>query len=260
MRSDKFLAIPDRHLDPWTAANYDLGVSDHFSPDVVEPAVSLLAELADNGIAVEFAVGTGRLALPLSRAGVTVKGIDFSENMLAELRKKEGSDAITITHGDMTETRVCSDASLVYLVFNTIQNLRTQRLQTDCFRNAEAHLRPGGRFVVETMVPELHRLPAGESIRPFDVSENHVGFDEYIDRVAQILISHHYFINGNQVRNVTGAMRYVWPAELDLMAELAGMTLESRFSDWKRTPFTGDSESHVSIYIKPDPRPRPLVA
>ena len=245
------LSLPDQHLDPSIAASYDEAVADRFTAAAVAPAVTLLAELAGNGTAVEFAVGTGRLALPLARSGTTVQGIDFSEPMLAELRKKQGAEAVSLTLGDITETLVCSDATLVYLVFNTIGNLRTQSQQTACFRNAAAHLRSGGRFVIENNLPKIHQLPAGETIRPFDISPGHIGFDEYVDRVNQIMISHHYYITGDQVRNVSGAFRYVWPSELDLMAELSGMTLENRWSDWERSPFTGDSSAHVSVFRKP---------
>ena len=250
MNVNEYLSQPDEHLDARNAATYDADVAEHFAPSSIEPAVSFLVELAGNGMAVEFAIGTGRLALPLVRAGVTVKGIDFSAPMVAELGKKQGAEAIAVTIGDMTETRVCDDATLVYLVFNTIQNLRSQRLQTACFRNAAEHLAPGGRFVIENMLPRLDRLPHGESILHFDVSPDHFGFDEYIDRSEQILISHHYFIAGERVRHVCGAMRYVWPGELDLMAEISGMTLEGRFADWTRAPLRGDSTSHVSVYRK----------
>ncbi len=250
MASKRDLSRPDEHLDPVNAAAYDRSVPERFRPDAVDPTVELLAELADGGVAVEFAVGTGRIALPLAATGTPVMGIDFSEPMLAQLRAKPGADAIEITVGDMTETTVCSSASLVYLVFNTIGNLRTQRQQTACFVNAAAHLRPGGRFVIETMLPDLQRLPAGERIRPFDVTETHLGFDEYVDRVNQLLVSHHYFIDGDRVRTLSGVFRYVWPSELDLMAEIAGMALEARFADWHRAPFTDDSVGHVSIYRK----------
>jgi len=171
--------------------------------------------------------------------------------MLAELRKKRGAERVSLTVGDMTDTTVCADAALVYLVFNTITNLRTQAQQVACFRNAAAHLAPGGAFVIETGLPQLHRLPPGETIVPFDVSEHHLGFEEYVDRVNQISISHHYFIDGDRVRTSSPAFRYVWPSELDLMAELAAMTLESRWADWRRSPFTSDSQSHVSVWRKP---------
>ena len=247
----EFVSRPDEHLDPRVAANYDASVADRFSAASIDPAVALLAEFAGGGTAVEFAIGTGRLALPLARAGVAVMGIDFSEPMVAELLKKQAAEGIAVTIGDMTTTRVCDDATVVYLVFNTIQNLRTQRLQTACFRNAAAHLAPGGRFVIENMMPRLERLSAGERFVPFDVSPTHLGFDEYADRSEQILISHHYFITGDRVRRIAGVFRYVWPSELDLMAELAGMSLEGRFADWTRAPFSSDSTSHVSVYRKP---------
>ena len=249
---------PDQHLDPWVAANYDAHVSDRFGPAAVEPAVGFLAELAElagGGPVVEFAVGTGRVALPLAEAGLAVHGIDFSEPMLAELGEKEGAERISLAVGDITETRVCSDAGLVYLVFNTITNLRSQQDQVACFRNAAAHLRPGGRFVIENGVPQLHQLPAGESIRPFDVAPDHIGFDEYVDLVDQISVSHHYFINGDRVRRVAGAFRYVWPSELDLMAQLAGLAPDGRWADWSRSPFTSESRSHVSVWRKPELSP-----
>ncbi|MGH1493617.1 MAG: methyltransferase domain-containing protein [Acidimicrobiales bacterium] len=250
MTAPEYLSRPDPHLRPAIAAVYDDAHADNFADEAVQPAVALLAELAGDGAAVEFAVGTGRLALPLSEIVAPVHGLDFSEAMLAELAKKGGSERISMTAGDMATTQVCSDAALVYLVFNTIGNLRTQQQQVDCFRNAADHLAIGGRFVIEVGVPELHRLPPGESIRPFDVSPNHLGFDEYIDRVNQISISHHYFIDGDRVRTNSPSFRYVWPSELDLMAQLAGMTLESRWADWQRSPFTGDSRAHVSVWQK----------
>jgi hypothetical protein len=251
MAKPDYLSSPDEHLKPLVAANYDDAVAQRFSAAAIVPAVRVLADLAGKGTAIEFAVGTGRLALPLAEAGTAVCGIDFSEPMLAELRKKEGAERISLTLGDMTETHVCNDAALVYLVFNTIGNLRTQQQQVACFRNAAAHLESGGCFLIETGVPKLHQLPAGETIRPFDVSPDHLGFDEYVDRVNQVLVSHHYFIDGDRVRTLSGAFRYVWPSELDLMAELAGMSLEERWADWNRGQFTGESQSHISIWRKP---------
>jgi len=251
MASSGYLSWPDEHLKPSVAASYDDAVSDRYTTEAVVPAVDLLVGLAGDGAAVEFAVGTGRLAIPLAVSGTVVFGIDFSEAMLSELQKKEGAERVRVTVGDMTETQVCADASLVYLVFNTIGNLRTQQQQVACFRNAAAHLKPGGRFLIENNVPNLHGLAVGETIRPYDVSPHHLGFDEFADRVNQILISHHYFIDGDRVRTLSGAFRYVWPSELDLMAQLAGLTLESRWADWRRTPFTDTSESHVSVWRKP---------
>jgi len=179
-----------------------------------------------------------------------VYGIDFSEPMLDELRAKPDAHMVSVANGDMTTTQVATDAQLVYLVFNTIMNLRTQQLQVDCFANASAQLASGGRFVIETMIPQLHQLPPGETIRPFDISEDHLGFDEYVDLVNQISISHHYHLSGDRVRTNSPAFRYVWPSELDLMAQLAGMSLESRWANWDRDPFTGDSQAHVSVWHK----------
>lgn len=241
---------PDPHLDPIVAAAYDESQSRHFESTEIESAVAVLTDFAGSGPAVEFAVGTGRLAIPLAQAGVAVHGIDFSEPMLVELGSKPGADLVELVIGDMTTTQACTDASLVYLVFNTIMNLRTQELQSACFRNAARHLHTGGYFLIETMVPELRLLPPGETIRPFDVGPTHLGFDEYVDLVNQILISHHYFIDGDRTRTSSPAFRYVWPSELDLMAELAGMTLAHRWADWNHSPFTGDSGSHVSIWQK----------
>lgn len=250
------MSRPDAHLDPVVAAAYDDPRDEHFDPEVVGATVEVLADLAEGRAAVEFAVGTGRVAIPLAQAGVVVHGIDFSEPMLAELRAKDTDGLVAVTVGDMTETRVGDDAGLVYLVYNTITNLRSQRRQVACFANAAANLAPGGRFVVENGVPRLRDLPPGETIVPFDVSATHLGFDEYIDLVDQISISHHYHIDGDRVRTNSPAFRYVWPSELDLMAELAGMTLEHRWADWDRSAFTGASRSHVSVWRKTEHRPR----
>jgi len=253
-RLAEHLGRPDQHLDPAVAAVYDEGHRDRFDDGVVAATVDVLAELAGAGPVVEFAVGTGRIALPLAARGVEVLGIDFSQPMLAALSAKPGAESIVVTRGDMTATQVCDDASLVYLVFNTIGNLRTQHAQVRCFLNAAAHLAPGGRFVIEVGVPQLHLLPAGQTVRPFDVSDRHLGFDEYIDPVNQLLVSHHFYFDadGDRCRRLSGAFRYVWPSELDLMAELAGLEFESRWADWDRTPFTADSPAHVSVWRKPE--------
>ncbi len=244
------LAAPDAHMDPVVAAAYDDPDGERFSQETIAATVDVLADLAGDRAAVEFAVGTGRVALPLAEAGVAVHGIDISEPMLARLREKDTGNLVPVTVGDMTEARVLDDAGLVYLVYNTITNLRTQQLQVACFANAAATLGPGGRFVIENGVPRLHQLSPGETIIPFDVSPHHLGFDEYVDRVNQISISHHYHIDGDRVRTNSPFFRYVWPSELDLMAQLAGMSLEHRWADWDRSAFTGDSPSHVSVWRK----------
>ena len=250
MPTDDPRSSPDPHLDPVVAAAYDDVHDASFDPELIRSAVDVLAELAGDGPVVEFAIGTGRIALPLAETGVTVCGLDISEPMLDELRRKPSADVVEAVVGDMASLVLRNDARLVYLVFNTIMNLRTQDEQVACFHNAAAHLVPGGRFVIETMVPDLRNLPPGETIRPFDVSPHHLGFDEYVDFAGQISVSHHFHIDGGRVRTTSPAFRYVWPSELDLMAQLAGMTLEARWANWHRDDFTGESRSHVSVWRK----------
>lgn len=222
-----------------------------FAADAVDPVVDLLAELAEGGAALEFGVGTGRIALPLSARGVAVHGIDLSEAMLAQLRAKPGADRVTLTCGDFASTRVAGTFRLAYLVFNTINNLTTQDEQVACFGNAAEHLEPGGRFVVEVGVPALQSLPRGEKIHPFTITDDHLGFDEY-DVATQGLTSHHLTHTNGQWQRLSIPFRYVWPAELDLMARLAGMRLVARWSGWQREPFTSESRSHVSVWQRAD--------
>jgi SAM-dependent methyltransferase len=231
------------------AAGYDEDSSSMFDPAVVEPAVAMLAELAGAGRALEFAVGTGRLALPLAERGVRVVGIDSSEAMLARLREKPGAERVEAMAGDMSATRVEGEFSLVYLVFNTIFNLNTQDGQVACFENAAAHLDRGGRFVIEARVPELQRLPLGQTVLPWRADPNGMSYYVY-DTVTQRLSGQHYDFAGGGVQPSPIEMRYAWPAELDLMARLAGMRLEDRWGGWKREPFTGLSPAHVSVYEK----------
>lgn len=221
-----------------------------FAPDVVRPTVDLLAELADGRRALEFGIGDGRIALPLAARGVDLHGIDLSEPAIARLRAAPGGDAIGVTVGDFATTRIAGSFGLAYLVFNTIMNVTTQAGQVECFRNAAAHLEPGGLFVVECMIPELRRLPPGERFVIFDAGDAHWGFDEY-DVAAQGLVSHHFTVRGGQVEKSSGPFRYVWPAELDLMAALAGLELRDRWAGWDREPFTSESRSHVSVWRKP---------
>jgi SAM-dependent methyltransferase len=240
----------DGYFDERVAARYDESAAEMFEAAVVDPAVDFLAELAGDGRALEFAIGTGRIALPLSQRGVRVHGIDMSEAMVARLRAKPGADDIGVTIGDFATTRVDGSFSLAYLVFNTVSNLTTQAAQVACFRNASAHLRPDGCFVIEVGVPGLQELPPGETFRVFHVSENRWGFDEY-DVANQGLISHHFEIVDGKAERLSIPFRYAWPSELDLMAQLAGMTLRERWSGWKREPFTSDSDKHVSVWEKP---------
>jgi SAM-dependent methyltransferase len=241
--------VPEDHFGERVAARYDESSADMFEPAVVDPVVEFLAELAGDGAALELGIGTGRIALPLAARGVRVHGIDLSEAMVARLRAKPGAEAIGVTIGDFATTTVDGRFSLAYLVFNTINNLTTQDEQVACFRNVAAHLEPGGCFVIEVGLPQLQRLPPGETIRAFDVSPTHLGFDEY-DVARQGLISHHYSLVDGELEVVSMPFRYVWPSELDLMARLAGMTLRERWSGWKREPFTSDSTKHVSVWEK----------
>jgi SAM-dependent methyltransferase len=238
------------HFAGPVAAHYDEASAEMSDPAVVGPAVDLLAGLAGDGAALEFGIGTGRLALPLRARGVPVHGIDLSPDMLAELRTKPGAELIGVTVGDFADTRVQGSFALVYLVFNTVMNLTTQDAQVACFANAARHLAPGGHFVVEVGVPDLQRLPPGERARPFHLSADRVGFDEY-DVAEQRLVSHHWTLTGDRPRAMSVPFRYVWPAELDLMARLAGLVTAGRWEDWHRRPFTSDSRGHVSAWRRP---------
>ncbi|MBV8949568.1 MAG: class I SAM-dependent methyltransferase, partial [Actinobacteria bacterium] len=200
---------------------------------------------------LELGIGTGRLALPLSRRGVPVHGIELSPAMVAELQSKSGAEDITVTIGDFATITVGTRFTLAYLVRNTITNLTTQAEQVACFRNAAAHLAPGGCFVVENFIPELQRLPPGETVRVFAFTPQHLGFDQY-DVATQLSWSHHRWSMGDDTETFSSPHRYVWPSELDLMAQLAGMTLIDRWNDWHRTPFTSESRSHVSVWRKPE--------
>ena len=241
--------MAENYFDERIAATYEAKWPELFEPAVVEPAVSFLADLARSGTALELGIGTGRLALPLSQRGIRVHGIELSPAMAARLRAKPHADGIGLTIGDFTTATVSETFGLAYLVRNTIMNVTTQDGQVECFRNAAAHLAPGGCFVIEVIVPELQRLPPGETVRAFTVTPRHLGFDEY-DIAAQGVISHHYWVDNGEFETFSAPFRYVWPAELDLMARLAGMTLRERWSDWNREPFTSDSMSHISVWRK----------
>jgi SAM-dependent methyltransferase len=245
--------MPTNYFGERVAERYDKTSADMFDPAKVDPIVEFLAELASDGSALELGIGTGRIALPLAQRGIRVHGIDLSEAMVARLRAKPGADRISVTVGDFATTTVAGRFSVAYLVFNTIMNLTSQEEQIACFQNVAAHLQPGGCFVIEVMVPDLQRLPPGETVRPFTVSPTRLGFDEY-DVASQGLITHHYWAVDDKLEGDSIPFRYVWPAELDLMARLAGMLLRERWSGWKREPFTSDSRQHVSVWEK-SPRP-----
>jgi SAM-dependent methyltransferase len=237
--------------DPWgesTAAVYDADDAVMFSDAVLGPTVEVMVELAAGRRALEFASGTGRVALALAASGVEVAGIELSEAMTARLRAKPGSECVPITIGDMATTRVPGEFGLVYLVYNTITNLLTQDEQVDCFVNAAAHLASGGHFLIEVFVPRVRLLPPGQTLVTYEVSDGHVGVDEY-DVLDQRLISHHAMPGRPFARS---HHRYAWPAEYDLMARIAGLEPHARWADWHRRPFTADSPSHVSVWRKPE--------
>jgi SAM-dependent methyltransferase len=241
--------MPEDHFGEEIAAGYDDSSDERFQPAAIAPVVDLLAELAGDGAALELGIGTGRIALPLAQRGVEVHGIDLSSAMVARLRAKPGGDEIPVVLGDFATARAGGTFSLAYLVFNTIQNLTTQDAQVACFENVAAHLEPGGHFVIEVGVPNLRRLPPGETVRAFALEPTHVGFDEF-DVARQGLVSHHFELIDGAWRSHPVPFRYVWPSELDLMARIAGMTLVERWSGWRREPFTSESTSHVSVWRK----------
>lgn len=243
--------------DEETAATYDADSAEHFAPEVLNPTVDLLEHLAEGGPALEFAIGTGRVGIPLAARGVPVTGIELSEAMLAQLRRKVDEQQIPVVVGDMATTVVSGAGtySLVYLVWNSVSNLRTQAEQVQCFSNAARHLRPGGRFVIDLWVPPIQRLLPGEVAVPMRIDPTHLLFDTY-DLVTQECTSHHYRVDDDgSVRYGAGHFRYIWPSECDLMAQLAGFELESRSADWKGSPFLATSGSHVSVWRKPAPSP-----
>jgi SAM-dependent methyltransferase len=237
--------------DEESARRYDDSSAFMFEPDVLDPAVDLLAELAGPGPVLELAIGTGRVAVPLAARGIPVSGIELSQPMTDQLHRKVPAEQVPVVVGDMATARAPGEFTLVFVVWNSLGNVRTQDEQVEVFRNAARHLAPGGRFVVELLVPPLRRLPPGQHAVPFHVGEHHVGFDT-LDLVTQQATSHHYTRQPDgTIRHGTSNFRYVWPAELDLMARLAGMERESRWADWRRTPFTGESESAVSVWRRP---------
>jgi SAM-dependent methyltransferase len=243
-----------RQEDIWdvtAAQRYDTPGTGMFAPDVLGPTVDRLVELAAGGRALELAIGTGRVGVPLAERGVPVTGIELSEPMVDQLRTKVDEDALPVLVGDMASARAPGDFTLVYLVFNTISNLSTQADQVACFRNAARHLSPGGAFVIELWVPELRTLPPGRDATVWHVDDGYIALDTY-DVLHQRCTSYHFtFGTGREAQLSRSPHRYIWPAELDLMGQLAGFTLESRHADWSGTEFTADSRSHVSVYRLP---------
>jgi SAM-dependent methyltransferase len=234
--------------DAETAQRYDTPGSGMFATEVLEPTVNYLAKLAGNGRALEFAIGTGRVAVPLARRGIPVSGIELSRPMVEMLRTKADEAAIPVVIGDMATARAPGEYTLVYLVYNTISNLLSQAEQVACFRNAARHLLPGGHFVIELWVPELRKLPPGQRATVYHIEPGYIGLDTY-DVVQQHVVSHHFrFGDDRRAELFRSPHRYIWPAELDLMAQLAGFEFETRHADWVGSEFTAESPSHVSVY------------
>ncbi len=242
--------VPQNIFTGRVAETYDLASSEMYDPAVIAAAADFLAEEAAGGKALEFGIGTGRIALPLSRRSVEVHGIDISADMIEQLRRKPGAETIATTVGDFAETLVPGEFSLVYVVYNSICNLLEQAEWVRCFRNAARHLRPGGRFVIELWIPDLRRFPPGAAGVPFDVTPTHLGYDT-LDVANQRGVSHHFFTTGDQPARFDSPFRFAWPAELDLMAQIAEMTLHARWNDWDRSPFTSESAKHISVWQRP---------
>jgi Methyltransferase domain len=241
--------VAESGFDEWIAQRYETLWPELFDEALIAATVSVLAELADTGPALEFGVGTGRIALPLSRSGVEVHGIELSPAMVERLRAEPGGSAVRVTIGDFASVTAGEEFRLVYLVRNTITNVTTQAGQVDVFRNAARHLSADGYFLIENYVPALRLLPPGQTTRVFTATPAHLGYEDY-DVATQIAVSHHWWTLDGAPRNFSSRHRYVWPSELDLMAQMAGMTIQSRWSGWNREPFTDQSSSHVSVWRK----------
>ena len=227
---------------------YDAVYADMASPAALEPIIDLLTELAAGGPVLEFAAGTGRVALPLSARGLAVSALELSDHMADQFRAKPGADSVQLVVGDMTSERVPGQFSLVFVVANSLMNVTTQQGQLAVFENAAAHLNVGGRFLVELVVPQLRRFPAGQSSRVFTATDHHVGLETLDDPVGQIASSHHWMQIGDRLVTHSAPYRYVWPSELDLMGRLSGFRLLDRWGDWQRNPFGTESESEIAVF------------
>jgi SAM-dependent methyltransferase len=239
--------VAETHFDEWIARRYRALWPELFEPPLLDAAIAFLAALARSGPALEFGIGTGRVALPLLLRGVAVHGIELSPAMVAELQRQPEASHIDVTIGDFATTNLNTTFRVVYLLRNTITNLTTQAEQVQCFANAARHLEPGGFFVIENYIPAIRQLPPGETTHVFAATPVHVGIGEY-DLANQIETSRHWWTIDGALETFASDHRYVWPSELDLMATMAGMTLRERWSDWYRAPFTGESRNHISVW------------
>jgi len=242
--------VTHNFFDEDVAATYDDDNADLSTPEVLGPMIEFLAGLAEGGPALELGIGTGRVAVPLAQTGVSVHGIELSEAMAERLGAKPGAIDIGVTIGDFATATVDREFSLAFVVFNTIKNLTTQEAQVACFQNVADHLKPGGYFVIEVLVPMLRSLHPGQNLLAYHLSENRWDVDEY-SFATQKSTSHHYSVRDGELIRNSVPFRYVWPEELDLMAKLAGMERCQRWGGWNREPFTDDSTFHVSVWQKP---------
>lgn len=238
-------------FDSHIASTYDKDHEDRFDPQEIDATCRFLKNLAGRGKALEFAIGTGRVALPLQKMGIDVSGIELSQAMISQLRKKDGENSAMVICGDMLSTRVEGEFSLVYLVYNTITNVLSQQEQVECFCNASRHLQSGGFFVIEDLVPPIQDISRGSDTLAFCMSDNHMGIDQF-DFVRQLVTSNHVYFRDGKVERFNSTHRYAWPSEYDLMARIAGMALFERWSDWERSPFTAHSQKHISVWRKLD--------
>jgi SAM-dependent methyltransferase len=235
---------PAFYGDRW-ADVYD----DRVGSNDANAAADFLADLAGGGPALELAIGTGRVALPLASRGVAVEGVDASAQMVQRLRAKPGGEVLPVTIGDMADVPVRGQYALVYLVFNTLFGLLSQERQATCFRNVARVLTPDGVFVIECFVPDLARFDRGQRVQTLDVTEDAATIElSRHDPVQQRITIQTVTLGSDGIRMRPLAIRYSWPAELDLMAHQAGLRLTERYGDWDRRPFDSASSSHLSVY------------
>ncbi len=245
--------MPDKAIDPATYGEQWAEVYDDLHAGADPTAVAVLADLAEGGRALELGIGTGRVAMPLAAAGVAVEGIDASESMVAKLREKPGGAAIPVTLGDFADVGRPGPFDLVFVVFNTLFVLLDQESQVRCFGNVAQRLKPDGAFVIEAFVPDLTRFQRNQSISVAGIDVDGVRMDlSRHDPVAQQVTSQVVYLSDGSIDMRPIKLRYAWPSELDLMAQLAGMRLHARWSDWNRSPFDASSANHVSVYVRDD--------
>lgn len=235
--------------DSATYGEHIAAVYDDWYADYDPAAIDTLARLARHGPTLELGIGTGRIALPLRERGVPVQGVDASPAMVERLRQKPGGAEIPVTLGDFTDLPVSGEFALIYIVFNTLFALLTQEAQVRCFQSVASHLQPDGIFLVEAFVPDLKRFQDGQAVRAVTVEEGAARLDiSQHDPVNQRIYTQHVLLSEQGVRLYPVQLRYIFPAEMDLMARLAGLRLVTRWGNWQAAPFTASSGRHISLY------------